>query len=122
MTLEHHDYVESDPSEYGQSLSFKEILRLTASDGCKKQEQPSIDPIVVRDEINLPGMLRSHGETLGRQGKPASRELLRDAANEIEELTIYKQAMESMAAQFIHPKMTAREMAELQLKDKGKHQ
>ena len=34
----------------------------------------------------------------------------------VEDLTIYKRAMESMAAQFIHPKMTALELAEMQLK------
>ena len=33
-----------------------------------------------------------------------------------EDESIYRRAMESMAAQFIHPKMTARELAELQLK------
>lgn len=32
------------------------------------------------------------------------------------ELLIYKEAMDSMAAQMIHPKMTGREMAQMQLK------
>jgi hypothetical protein len=34
----------------------------------------------------------------------------------VRELLVYKRAMESMAAQFIHPKMTGLEMAEMQLK------
>jgi hypothetical protein len=33
----------------------------------------------------------------------------------VEELEIYKQAMDSMAAQFIHPKTTGLEMAKQQL-------
>jgi hypothetical protein len=33
----------------------------------------------------------------------------------VEELEIYKRAMESMAAQFVHPKMTALELAKSQL-------
>jgi hypothetical protein len=50
-------------------------------------------------------------------------ERMRDIANDVvgneritEDLSIYKRAMESMAAQFIHPKMTARELADMQLK------
>jgi hypothetical protein len=38
-----------------------------------------------------------------------------EAAAEIEELKLYKRAMESMAAQFIHPKTTALELAKSQL-------
>lgn len=34
---------------------------------------------------------------------------------EVEDLRIYKRAFDSMAAQMIHPKMTGREMAEMQL-------
>jgi hypothetical protein len=37
-------------------------------------------------------------------------------AEQLDDLSIYKRAMESMAAQFIHPKMTAHELAEMQLK------
>ena len=33
----------------------------------------------------------------------------------VEELEIYKRAMDSMAAQMIHPKMTGLEMAKMQL-------
>ena len=33
----------------------------------------------------------------------------------VEEMEIYKRAMESMAAQFIHPRMTALQMAKMQL-------
>ena len=40
----------------------------------------------------------------------------RDLLRQIEELQVYKRAMESMAKQFIHPRMTALELAELQLK------
>jgi len=40
----------------------------------------------------------------------------RDLLRQNEELHIYKRAMESMAKQFIHPRMTALELAELQLK------
>lgn len=41
-----------------------------------------------------------------------------DEKNEqIKELMIYKRAMESMAKQMIHPKMTALEMAKMQLGD-----
>lgn len=36
-------------------------------------------------------------------------------AQEPDDLQIYKEAMESMAAQFLHPKMTALEMAKMQL-------
>ena len=36
-------------------------------------------------------------------------------ASEVRELLIYKRAMESMAKQFIHPKMTALEMAQMQI-------
>jgi hypothetical protein len=35
---------------------------------------------------------------------------------EIRDLQVYRDAMQSMASQMIHPKMTAREMAEMQLK------
>ena len=42
----------------------------------------------------------------------------RDLLRQIEELQIYKLAMESMAKQFIDPRMTALELAELQLKGK----
>jgi len=44
--------------------------------------------------------------------------VIRDMLRQIEELQIYKLAMESMAKQFIHPRMTALELAELQLKGK----
>jgi hypothetical protein len=37
---------------------------------------------------------------------------------ENDSLSIYKRAMESMAAQFVHPKITALQLAELQLKDR----
>ena len=46
------------------------------------------------------------------------REIANDAVGALEigeDLTIYKRAMESMAAQFVHPKMTALEMAKQQL-------
>lgn len=49
-------------------------------------------------------------------------EKMREVANDVVgnlpvvDDSIYKRAMESMAAQFVHPKMTARELAELQLK------
>jgi isocitrate/isopropylmalate dehydrogenase len=39
------------------------------------------------------------------------RELVRDVRRENEELQIYKAAIESMAAQFIHPKTTALQLA-----------
>lgn len=48
--------------------------------------------------------------------------LVRQIANRIQELyaeirdlQIYKDAMESMASQMVHPKMTAKRMAEMQL-------
>lgn len=37
---------------------------------------------------------------------------------ESEDLTIYKRAMDSMAAQMVHPKMTGLEMAKMQLGEK----
>jgi len=40
----------------------------------------------------------------------------KEIADQVRELLVYKRAMESMAKQFIHPKMTAREMAEMQLR------
>jgi len=49
-------------------------------------------------------------------------DLVRQIANrvqelyaEIRDLQVYREAMESMASQMIHPKMTAKEMAEIQL-------
>jgi hypothetical protein len=48
----------------------------------------------------------------------AMREVANDCIGSLpleEDLTIYKRAMESMAAQFIHPRMTALEMAKTQL-------
>lgn len=44
---------------------------------------------------------------------------LREAMDVIAELQIYKAAMESMASQFIHPKITAMEMAKSQLEIKN---
>lgn len=41
----------------------------------------------------------------------------RDIADEVRELLVYKRAMESMAAQFIHPKTTALELAKQQLRE-----
>lgn len=41
----------------------------------------------------------------------------RQIADEVRELLIYRRAMESMAAQFVCPKMTALEMARMQLKE-----
>jgi len=41
----------------------------------------------------------------------------REIADQVREMLIYKRAMESMAKQFVHPKMTAREMAEMQLRE-----
>ena len=39
----------------------------------------------------------------------------KEIAGQVRELLVYKRAMESMASQFVHPKITAREMAEMQL-------
>ena len=39
----------------------------------------------------------------------------KEIADQVREMLVYKRAMESMAKQFIHPKMTAKEMAEMQL-------
>ena len=39
----------------------------------------------------------------------------REIAAQVHELMIYRRAMESMAAQFVHPKITAMEMALQQL-------
>jgi hypothetical protein len=41
----------------------------------------------------------------------------KEIADQVREMLVYKRAMESMAKQFIHPKMTALEMAEMQLRD-----
>lgn len=43
----------------------------------------------------------------------------KEIADQVREMLVYKRAMESMAKQFIHPKMTAREMAEMQLRGAG---
>ncbi len=40
----------------------------------------------------------------------------KEIADQVREMLIYKRAMESMARQFVHPKTTAREMAESQLR------
>lgn len=40
----------------------------------------------------------------------------KEIADQIRQMLVYKRAMESMAKQFVHPKMTAREMAEMQLR------
>ena len=42
----------------------------------------------------------------------------RALCDEIERLRLYERAMQSMAAQFVHPKMTAEEMAHMQLGEK----
>ena len=42
----------------------------------------------------------------------------RKRLDQTEELLIYKRAMDSMAAQMVHPKMTGLEMAKMQLGDK----
>jgi hypothetical protein len=42
----------------------------------------------------------------------------RSIAEDVRELLIYKRAMDSMAAQIIHPKMTGLEMAKMQLGEK----
>jgi hypothetical protein len=58
------------------------------------------------------------GVSNGWRVAEAMREVANDAIGALEigeDLTIYKQAMESMAAQFIHPKMTALELAKQQL-------
>jgi len=47
-----------------------------------------------------------------------AKKSIRDLLRQIEELQVYKLAMESMAKQLIHPRMTALELAELQLKGK----
>ena len=46
-------------------------------------------------------------------------DVLCESRREIERLQLYERAMKSMAAQFICPKMTAREMAEKQLEVKA---
>jgi len=43
----------------------------------------------------------------------------KEIADQVREMLVYKRAMESMARQFIHPKMTAIEMAEMQLRNSG---
>lgn len=40
----------------------------------------------------------------------------REIAREVRELLRYRQAMELMALQFVHPKLSARELADLQLR------
>jgi hypothetical protein len=40
----------------------------------------------------------------------------KEIADQVRELLVYKRAMDSMARQFIHPKMTALELAQAQLK------
>jgi hypothetical protein len=70
-----------------------------------------------------------HHEAFGTgPGQPIANgwrvaEMMREAANDVvgslpllEDLTIYKRAFDSMAAQMIHPKMTGLEMAEMQLR------
>lgn len=42
----------------------------------------------------------------------------KEIADQVRELLVYKRAMESMAKQFISPKISAREMAEMQLSEK----
>lgn len=43
----------------------------------------------------------------------------KEIADQVREMLVYKRAIESMARQFVHPKMTAREMAETQLRGAG---
>jgi hypothetical protein len=43
----------------------------------------------------------------------------KEIADQVREMLVYKRAMESMAKQFVHPVITAREMAEMQLKGNG---
>ena len=46
----------------------------------------------------------------------------KDIANQVRELLVYKRAMENMAKQFVCPKMTALELAELQLRGEKQKQ
>jgi hypothetical protein len=62
-----------------------------------------------------PGMPIANGWRVAE----AMREIANDTVGSLEigeDLTIYKRAFDSMAAQVIHPKMTGLEMAKMQLK------
>jgi hypothetical protein len=62
--------------------------------------------------------LKNFDKPTGWRVAEKMREIANDAVGSLPVVDdgIYKRAMESMAAQFIHPKMTARELADLQLK------
>jgi hypothetical protein len=64
----------------------------------------------------------ANGIPTGWRVAEAMREIANDTVGSLEigeDLTIYKRAMDSMAAQMIHPKMTGLEMAKMQLKDEA---
>jgi hypothetical protein len=61
------------------------------------------------------------GVSNGWRVAEAMREIANDTVGALEigeDLTIYKRALDSMAAQIIHPKMTGLEMAKMQLGEK----
>ena len=59
-----------------------------------------------------------HGIPTGWRVADAMRDVaieVIESDGELEDLTIYKRALDSMAAQMIHPKMTGLELAKMQL-------
>jgi len=66
------------------------------------------------DGLTTQNIIRDLRREIAELKLTLNRQNFRTAENE--ELQIYKLAMESMAKQFIHPRMTALELAELQLK------
>ena len=74
--------------------------------------------------INLPATTRTADEPawvsrLAKGDAAMSCFVAKSIAEDVRELLIYKRAMDSMAAQMIHPKMTGLEMAKMQLKDEA---
>jgi hypothetical protein len=90
---------------YKQCVKALQLIALLADTGSKAHKE-RFDP----DGPN--------GNPTGWRVAEAMREIANDVVGALdleEDLTIYKRAMESMAAQFVHPKMTALEMARQQL-------
>jgi hypothetical protein len=108
-------------------MNINELQRYNVEngDGESTWEEPDKNGDYVRweDLENLATRSPFAAEVNRRRGEMAGlRETLRENGIEgktilqgIHELLIYKQAMDSMAAQMIHPKMTGMEMAKLQL-------
>lgn len=102
----------SPPPPRGNSDATKKILDLQAQcyELAFQLTNAKLDLEQARQDLKHERSRQAEAQT-GLQVTVTLNDLLR----QIEELQVYKRAMESMAKQFIHPRMTALELAEGQL-------